>query len=1236
MFANNYISTIVENQLPEFIRADHPTFVLLLKKYYEYMEQTNKTLDVGKNLYDYMDVDTTRADLIKYFKSKIIPNFPEETELSTEKLIKAAKFFYSKKGSADSFKFIFRTLYGQEVEVYFPKEDILKASDGKWKLPKAIRLSFYDKSALIPGGNVNVFAVTANTINSNGINFVTKDVTVNSYIRIGDTRRKVVYVNTAGDYIKVDLPFPNVKDVDGAVVNQTFDSVRIYKVELSEYSNFNVKLLEKRRGIGEISRTTCVIEKAILTVDGETGREFVELYISNIFKLFDPGENLVVEYEDENGISRTFKSKIISLISNIKLYKNRFNVVQTGRKYFTGDPVVIYGGLNDSVDAVKAIAVVNNVSLGSIESITVAEPGYLFRDDPNSLVRVLSNTGVGANIQISGIWEDGANSETFNFNTDAIEFKTDIALNTTQYDFDNVTTFINLTAGFGNTTTSVNLNTATYTASTVNDYYKSFIVKIISGTGSDGSGTKINSAVITAYNGTSNVASWGTTKSITGTVNVTSGSTGVVGNTTVSHETQFVDGSIPGFYTYLAAGKDIEIAGETRTIATVTNNHHLTVTSAFTTSASNVKLNANSTLTTAPDSTSNCLLSVGFDTTLGSAFSYETIRLGKVRFLDLEDGGSFFEEPPTFDAISMHDTDYSLDEGFLVIPKGQFSNYNREGTPPSIRLASGNAVYSLANGYYTGTRLFIDVGDTSHFSTVVDYIVTDPGSSANVKTVYLDRVFENNIDSTTILNKSLFFDFRPNVRGTGKIGTLLLKKGGTGYSVTDNVEFVGTGYGANAYLTVSSGVITGITLDNRGEGYPAVPSIIIKNGSAVSSGTGAEFQIYLLSDGESFAAETSDIGRIQNFRMINRGFDYANTPFVSLRVADILTDNLAAGKVIIEGDSVWQGGATNSGATFQAIVDGAFRADATNTVIRVFNYSGSLNTQLPIKVATQAGNLTLNVSTQNANISFNNTNEIKNRKYPVYYGDGSAKANAEFSNGLINYDGFYLNTDGFISADKKLQNKDYYHNFSYEIESETSLDDYKETVNRVAHPAGLQLLSRYLAKDILLTGNDTKSNLHSSNSAQTTNANTSFASNVFYGNSASLFSTTTAVGDIVIINTSTTAQNRKYSRLVTRVVNGTTLWLEEPIGGLGDGKIRTTAACNEIIVFSNSSAITESLIAGDDIRFNISSTIYDREVVSISGNTITLNTTVPAAANVLYNKIPSYNVVGFDIIKTNG
>jgi hypothetical protein len=54
MFANNYISTLVEDQLPEFIRSadaetaaannSAPTFTKLLKKYYEYLEQDTNTL----------------------------------------------------------------------------------------------------------------------------------------------------------------------------------------------------------------------------------------------------------------------------------------------------------------------------------------------------------------------------------------------------------------------------------------------------------------------------------------------------------------------------------------------------------------------------------------------------------------------------------------------------------------------------------------------------------------------------------------------------------------------------------------------------------------------------------------------------------------------------------------------------------------------------------------------------------------------------------------------------------------------------------------------------------------------------------------------------------------------------------------------------------------------------------------------------------------------------------------
>jgi hypothetical protein len=1154
MFANNNISVIVEDQLPEFIRADHPTFVNLLKKYYEYLESDGKTINVAKQLYDYMDVDTTRQDLIRYFKSKIIPNFPEESELSTEKVLKSAREFYSKKGTPDSFKFLFRTLYNQEVDVYFPKQDILRASDGKWKLPQALRLSFADVLTLVPGGNVNVSISTANTVVANGINLASENLSVNTSIRIGEEKRKITSVNALGDFLTVEIPFAST--ANNASNTQIYDSARLFRVTPNEYENFDVNLLERKQGIGEISRTTCIIEKAVKSVDKDTGREFVELYVSNVTRLFEAGENLVVAYTDENGLQQTFKSKIISLISNISLFRNRLGVVQTGRKYKPGDPVVIFGGLNpDSDEAVKAVATVQNVSTGGIESVSLTNPGYFFRADPNSEVRIFSDSGIGASLLISAIWEDGgANSDTFNFNTDALVYKRDIVLNDEDgFDFDNVTTFANQISTVGTTTTTVNLDSVTYTPSSINDYYKSFVIKIVDGTGANGAP---NSAVIAQYYGANQIA-------------VLSSALGI-----------------------------------------------------------------------APDVTSNVLIYANAQTEIGRAFAYETITLGKIRLLDLEDGGSFFEQPPTFDAISLHDTDYSLDEDRILIPSGQFSNYNPLALPfPTIRLSSSNNSYSLANGFYTGTRLFLDVGQTEHFAEVVDYVVTNPLTSSNVKTLFLDRKFENNINPTNINRFNLLLDVRANVRGTGRLGTILVKKGGDGYSSGDQIEFIGTGYGANATLTVVGGEITAVTLTERGEGYYESPSFrILDSSGALSAGANVELEILGLSDGEEFVAETDDIGRIQSFNIINRGFDYAETPTVSLKIVDILTDTLAQGTIVLGGDSVWQGGATNAGSTFNGLVDEIYRSDSTNTVIRVFNYNGSINTAQPLQISTLSGNISVNVSTQNTSISFNEVNPAEPRTYPLFYGDGLAKANAEFLRGLIKYDGFYLNTDGFISADKKLQDDKYYHNYSYEIQSSKSLDEYKETIKRVAHPAGMQLLSRFLIRDDLTEFVTVSANIAVTNTNLSTNINTSFSSNVVYGNSSN-FATTANVGDIIVINTTETARNKQYSRVITYVDGANDiLWLESPIGGLGDGRFAITANNADVIFFANTDAITQSLEfeSNDVIQFSIGGNTYTRYIDNISGNVVTLNASVDATGNVLYKKLPTYNVVDYKIITFNG
>lgn len=1164
MFANNYISTVVENQLPDFIRADdaqkgpnEPSFTKLLKKYYEYLEQSDKTVKVGKQLYDYMDVDTTRADLLKYFKTKFIPSFPEVTELSKEKIIKAARDFYAKKGTAESFKFLFRILYDQDISIYFPKEDVLRASDGKWKLPQALRLSIAETSRFVPGGNVNVANITANVVTANGYNLATTGIAANSYIKIGNERRQVVSINALGDKLTVNIPFANV--TGNTLI---YNSSKLYRLIPNEFENFDFNLLERRKGTGEISRTTCVIEKAVKTVDKNSGREIAEIYVSNVTRLFEAGEYLIVEYEDENGDMQEFRSKIVSAISNINLYRNRFGVVQAGKRYLTGDPVVLFGGLNpDSDEAEKAVAFVGNVTNGSIESLALNKDGYYFRAYQNGIIRILTSSGIGGNVLIEGIWEDAPNSEVFSFSTDAIVYKKDIALDDLNgYDFDNVTAYVNLTSGAGNTTTTINLNTSGFIASSVNDYYNSSYIKIVDGTGSN---EFVNNAIIIDYDGTTKIATLDTA------------------------------------------------------------------------------------LTVPVDGTSNVFMYVEQDTTLQRAFSYDEIRLGKIRLLNLEDGGSFFEEPPGFEAISVYDSDFVKDaqsvlnnEGFLIIPTGQFDDYRPEATPPSINISSSNVAYSTANGFYNNCRLFLDVGQTAHYREIVDYVVNNVGSpSLQTKTIYLDAPFESNIDNINIQNFAMYMDFRPNVRGLGKLGVILVNNGGEGYSATDQIVFDGTGYDAAATLTVSGGVITEVTLTNRGEGYYESPGYRIVNSSGgPSAGANAQLTILGLSDGEEIVAETEEIGKILSFDIVNRGFDYANTPITSLKVVDVLTDNLLPQTIVIGGNTVWQGSNTsNTLSTFNGIIDEIYRPDSTNTVIRVFNYNGRINVAQSMYIATSAGNVAINVYNTNAIISFNDFGVPVEKPYPLYYGNGLAKANAEFLRGLIKYDGFYLNTDGFLSSDKKLQNKDYYHNYSYEIQSEKTLTSFKDTVKPIAHPAGMQLLAKYLINNIVDSTIGVSSNIHVTNTTLVTNCNTSFSSNVVYGNSSN-FGTTANIGDIIVINTTSTLEFKKYSRVITYIdAANDIIWLERPVGGIGDGRFLANTGNANVFVTLNTSPITESLEVGDNVSFNIAGTVYNRYVVEFGANNrVKLNAVIANSGNSLYVKTPTFNAVAYEIISTNG
>jgi len=119
---------IAASQLPEFVRAQFPTFVAFVEAYYEWLD--TQQVDYKK----LRDIDETLVDFIKYFKAEIAHNYPiVSSNYDTERfLLKHIKDQYLAKGSEASYKLLFRLLFGKDVYMDYPGQKMLRVSDGKW------------------------------------------------------------------------------------------------------------------------------------------------------------------------------------------------------------------------------------------------------------------------------------------------------------------------------------------------------------------------------------------------------------------------------------------------------------------------------------------------------------------------------------------------------------------------------------------------------------------------------------------------------------------------------------------------------------------------------------------------------------------------------------------------------------------------------------------------------------------------------------------------------------------------------------------------------------------------------------------------------------------------------------------------------------------------------------------------------------------------------------------------
>jgi len=101
----------------------------------------NVVRKTGK-LSDYRDIEYSVDKYVDYLKDELYPSIP--TNIYGDKRLVALKFkdFFESKGTEESYRFLFKLLYNEDISLYYPGEDILRVSAGNFEKTQIVRSAY--------------------------------------------------------------------------------------------------------------------------------------------------------------------------------------------------------------------------------------------------------------------------------------------------------------------------------------------------------------------------------------------------------------------------------------------------------------------------------------------------------------------------------------------------------------------------------------------------------------------------------------------------------------------------------------------------------------------------------------------------------------------------------------------------------------------------------------------------------------------------------------------------------------------------------------------------------------------------------------------------------------------------------------------------------------------------------------------------------------------------------------
>lgn len=325
MISNNKISNLISSQVPFFVRNDHPNFVTFLEKYYEYLEQNTKAVNRAKNVLSFQNIDLTEDEFAERLYSTFMRYLPKDTATDKKVLLKHIKDFYRSRGTEQSIRFLLSAINDlQNVDFYYPKKDVLKASDGKWFIQRSIRIDDIridnelaestDPLALEKFIGIKITGQTTGT--------VALVERVDRFYEEASLIKELIVSNIDGKFKNSEVvkgifsDGENFREISGVVFNFVIDELKIEQ-QGTFYNVGDPVIIQSNTGNG-----------ACVTVGSVSGGEITEIIVIDGGSGYQVGDNLKFIGETFGG-ALPARANILSISDDNKVHPNTYIIDDT-------------------------------------------------------------------------------------------------------------------------------------------------------------------------------------------------------------------------------------------------------------------------------------------------------------------------------------------------------------------------------------------------------------------------------------------------------------------------------------------------------------------------------------------------------------------------------------------------------------------------------------------------------------------------------------------------------------------------------------------------------------------------------------------------------------------------------------------------------------------------------------------------------------------------------------------